>query len=89
MSFCFTARQNHPAHLLFQEIRLYYKNVQSGAPGVKEINSFHKQKGNMGKKLVSFIKMASKLNFHLTNPFQEQKENMGKKHASFIKMASN
>jgi len=43
----------------------------------------------MGKKLVPFIKKASKLNIHLTNPFQEQKENMGKKHASFIKMASN
>ena len=73
---------------MFQEIRLYYTNVQSGAPGAKEINSFQKQKENMGKKLVSFIKMASKLNIRLTISFQKQRENMGMKLVSFIKMAS-
>ena len=42
----------------------------------------------MGKKLVSFIKMASKLNIRLTISFQKQRENMGMKLVSFIKMAS-
>jgi hypothetical protein len=55
---------------------------------VKKINSFEKQEENMGKKLASSIKMASKLNIHLINSFQKQKENMGKKPASSIKMAS-
>jgi murein L,D-transpeptidase YcbB/YkuD len=55
---------------------------------VKEINSFQKQKENLGKKLASFIKMASKLNIHLINSFQKQKESLGEKLASSIKMAS-
>ena len=49
---------------MFQAIRLYNTNVQSGAPGVKKINSFQEQEENMGKKFASFINMVFKLNIH-------------------------
>jgi len=63
---------------MFQDSRRYYTNVQSGVPGVKEINYFQKQEENTGKNPASSIKMASKLNIHPINSFQKQKENMGK-----------